>query len=126
MLDFSLDILGNEWVIIIFVAMMLFLGSKRLPDASRNLAKLVSEYNKTKNIVQTEIQKAREGLNSNIEGFTNPIGGPVMTEREKLEKLALSLNLEVIGKTEDELRDLVNSRMMGNSSKKESDTSTNP
>ncbi|MGI0057081.1 MAG: translocase, partial [Nitrosarchaeum sp.] len=33
MFDYSLDILGNEWIIIIFVALVLILGTNQLPNA---------------------------------------------------------------------------------------------
>jgi sec-independent protein translocase protein TatA len=117
MLNFSLDILGNEWIIIIFVALVLLLGTKRLPEASRKLAKVMAEYNKTKNIVQDEFQKAKGDFNI-------PVQGPVMSERQKLETMAKSLGIEVKEKSDTELRDLINSRV-GGSPKQGPDTSSN-
>ena len=104
MLDFSLDIIGNEWIIIIFVAIILFLGPKRLPEASRKLGKLLGEYNKTKNVVQNELQKATTSYNL-------PVQGPVETEREKLETMAESLGLDSSNKTDEELKNLIASKM---------------
>ena len=104
MLDFSLDIIGNEWIIIIFIAIILFLGPKRLPEASRKLGKFLSEYNKTKNMVQNELQKATTSYNL-------PVQGPVETEREKLETIADTLGLDSSNKTDAELKNLIASKM---------------
>jgi len=35
MLDFSLNIAGSEWMIIIFVAIVLILGTGKLPGAAK-------------------------------------------------------------------------------------------
>jgi len=104
MLDFSLDIIGNEWIIIAFVAIILFLGTKRLPDASRKIGKIVGEYNKTKNMVQNELQKATTSYNI-------PVQGPVETERQKLETIAKSLGIDFSNKTDDELKNMIASKM---------------
>lgn len=102
--DFSLNILGSEWVIIAFVAIVLFLGTKRLPDLSRKIGKAVGEYNKAKNMVQNEIKNATAGYNINVQG-------PVQTERQKLETIAKSLGVDFLNKTDDELRNMISSKM---------------
>lgn len=112
-LNFSLDIVGNEWIIIIFVVLIMFLGTKRLPEASRKLAKIMAEYNKTRNIVQNEFEKAKGEFNL-------PVNGPVISERQKLETMAKSFGIDVTNKTDNDLRDLINSRM--GVSDKEGDT----
>jgi len=104
MLDFLLDIIGNEWIIIAFVAIILFLGTKRLPDASRKIGKIMGEYNKTKNMVQNELQKATTSYNLSIQG-------PVETERQKLETIAKSLGIDSSNKTDDELKNIIASKM---------------
>ena len=104
MLNFSLDIIGNEWIIIAFVAIILFLGTKRLPDASRKIGKIMGEYNKTKNMVQNELQKTTTSYNLSIQG-------PVETERQKLETIAKSLGIDYINKTDDELKNLIALKM---------------
>ncbi len=104
MLDYSLDIIGNEWIIIAFVAIILFLGTKRIPDASRKIGKIMGEYNKTKNLVQNELQKATTSYNVSVQG-------PVETERQKLETIAKSLGIDYINKTDDELKNMIASKM---------------
>ena len=102
--DFSLNILGSEWFIIAFVVMVLFLGSKRLPELSRKLGKAVGEYNKAKSMVQNEFQNITTGYNMNIQG-------PIQTEREKLEMIAKSLGIDFLNKSDEELRNLIASKM---------------
>ena len=104
MYDFSLNILGSEWFIIAFVAIVLFLGSKRLPEISRKIGKAVGEYNKTKNMVQNELQNATTGYNINVQG-------PVQTERQKLEMMAKSLGVDFLNKSDEELRNIIASKM---------------
>jgi sec-independent protein translocase protein TatA len=96
MIDYSLNIGGSEWMIIIFVALVLILGTGKLPGAARKMGKVVSEYNKAKN----EIQEQMKGVTEE----TPKISGPVETEREKLEMIAKSAGVEIDGKTDDELR----------------------
>ena len=116
MFDFSLNIIGNDWIMIVLVALVLLLGTKRLPDITRKMAKVMAQYDKTKNMVQEEIQKAKGEVNVNI-------SGPVMSERQKLETLAKSLGINTEDKTDDDLRNIVNSKLAG-SSKSDQDTAS--
>ena len=114
MFNFALNIIGNDWIMIVLVALVLLLGTKRLPDATKKLAWVMAQYDKTKNMVQEEIQKAKGEFNINI-------SGPVMSERQKLETLAKSLGVNVEGKTDDDLRNLVDAKL-GGSAKPDQDT----
>jgi len=99
MFDYSLNIGGSEWMIIIFVAIVLILRTGKLPGAARKIGKAVNEYNKAKNEIQNQIKDATEE--------TPKISGPVETEREKLEVIAKSAGLKIEGKTDDELRESI-------------------
>ena len=59
MTDFSLVIMGNDWIMIAFVALVMLLGTKRMPEVSKKMGKIMGQFNKTKNIVQDEIQKGQ-------------------------------------------------------------------
>ncbi|HSB57263.1 MAG TPA: twin-arginine translocase TatA/TatE family subunit [Nitrosopumilaceae archaeon] len=102
--DFYLNILGSEWFIIAFVVIVLFLGSKRLPELSKKLGKAVGEYNKAKTMVQNEIQNVTSNYNINVQG-------PVEIERQKLEMIAKSLGVDFLNKSDDELRNIIASKM---------------
>lgn len=116
MLDFSLDIIGNEWIIIAFVAIVLFLGTKRLPEVSRKIGRILGEYNKTKNMVQNELQKVTVYHNISVQG-------PVESERQKLETIAKSLGIDFSNKTDEELKNLIASKT-GRPSSQSTDNST--
>jgi len=87
MLDYSLNVAGSEWMIIIFVAIVLILGRGKLPGAAKKLGKAVNEFNKAKNEIQDQMKE--------VSDQTAKITGPVETEREKLETIAKSVGVNV-------------------------------
>ncbi|MBI2006070.1 MAG: twin-arginine translocase TatA/TatE family subunit [Nitrosopumilales archaeon] len=103
MMDYALNIMGSEWIIIIFVALVVLLGTNRLPDVAKKIGRAVGEYNKTKNQFQNNI---KDLSNTNIE-----INGPVQNERQKLEMIAKSLGINFANKTDVELREIISSKI---------------
>jgi len=102
MLDYSLNISGSEWMIIVFVAIVLVLGTGKLPSVAKKLGKAVNEYNKAKNEIQEQMKIGEEQ--------SPKITGPVGTEREKLETMAKSMGVNV-KKSDDELRKMISEKM---------------
>ena len=103
MFDYSLNIGGSEWMIIIFVALVLILGTGKLPGVARKMGKAVNEYNKAKNEIQEQIKDVTDEVPK--------ISGPVETEREKLEMIAKSAGVKTEGKTDDEIRENIASKI---------------
>ena len=103
MFDFSLNIMGSEWIIIVFVALILILGTNQLPSAAKKLGKVVNEFNKAKNEVQTQMKSVSE---TNLD-TSEPLG----TERQKLEMIAKSLGINTKEKSDDELRKIISDKM---------------
>lgn len=103
MLEYSLNIMGSEWIIIIFVALLVLLGTNRLPEVSRKLGKVVGEYSKAKNEVQKQF---KDFSSANLD-----ISGPVQNERQKLEAIAKSLGIEFENKSDDSLREQISSKI---------------
>ncbi len=102
-LDYWLNIMGSEWIIIIFVALIVLLGTNRLPEVTKKLGKAVGEYKKAKNEMQNQFKD-----------FSNPnldVTGPVQNERQKLESVAKSIGIDSSNKSDDELRDLISSKI---------------
>ncbi len=108
MADFSLTIMGNDWIVIAFVALAMLLGTKRMPEASRKLGRILGEYNKTKGTVQDEIQKAKGEVGIAVQG-------PASSERQKLEFMAKTLGIDPANKTDDDLRNQISLRLGGQS-----------
>jgi len=102
-LDYSLNIMGSEWIIIIFVALIVLLGTNRLPEVTKKLGKAVGEYKKAKNDMQNQF---KDFTNTNLD-----ILGPVENERRKLDTIAKSLGINSSNKSDDEIRSLISSKM---------------
>ena len=101
--NFLINIGGTEWIVIIFVALVLILGTGKLPGAAKKIGKAVNEYNKAKNEIQEHVKETTEE--------TPKISGPVETEREKLEMIAKSIGISVEGKTDNDLREIISKKM---------------
>jgi len=103
MIDYSLNIGGSEWIIIVFVALVLILGTNKLPEAAKKIGKAMNEY-----------KKAKDGIQEQMKDLTTEnlkIDGPVENERKKLEMITKNLGVDPKGKTDDELRTLISSKI---------------
>ena len=92
-----LNIAGGEWLVIVLAALILLLGTNRLPDAARKMGRIAAEYDKARK----EISEKSKGV-----GGFRPTG-EVSTEREKLDLMADTLGILREGKTDEELRRLI-------------------
>jgi len=101
-MEYFLNIMGSEWMIIIFVALILLFGTNKLPEAGKKIGKMVGEYNKAKTEMQNQINDMAKT------GTDNPvIEGPVQTERQKLEKMAQTLRIDTENKSDIELKNAI-------------------
>jgi len=117
MIDYSLNIIGSEWIIIIFVALILLFGTNKLPEAGKKIGRMVGEYNKAKSEMQNQI---KEYTNHELDNDNISINGPVETERQKLEYMAKSLGINIENKTDAELKHIIGTKL--GTSKKNSET----
>jgi sec-independent protein translocase protein TatA len=132
---------GSEWVVILLLAMFLLFGAKKLPEVSKSLGRVFGEYQRAKSTIQEEVTKYTRVANTSpfkLDGTTstqsttmsgatsmgnkveaatttttinNGITGPVVSEREKLETIARTLEIEPRGKSTEELKQLISSKM---------------
>jgi len=98
-----LNIIGSEWMIIIFVALILLLGTNRFPEAAKKIGKIVGEYKKAKDTVEKQMKDVTK---ENLE-----VSGPVKDERKKLEIMANHLGEDSKSKTDDELKKIIDSKI---------------
>ena len=112
MLDYTLNIIGTEWIFIIFIALILLFGTNRFPDIAKKIGKLVGEYNNAKNQIENEMKGT---TNQNLQ-----VSGPVKDERKKLEMMASGLGINHENKTDDELRKIIENKI--GQQKNETDT----
>ena len=109
---------GSEWVIIGLITIFLLFGSRKLPDMTRHLGKAIGEYNKTRQTLLKEVNKVKAS-NSTFNDYNNEknlyfgkiIDGPISTEREKLEKIATSLNINYVDISDEQLRLIILKKM---------------
>ena len=100
----EMNIAGAEWFIIIFVFIILFVGSKNLPSFSKTIGKAMAEYQKAKNGIEREMSSTNLPM-------IGPKTSPLSSEREKLEIIAKSLGIESQNLSDDTLRDLVSRKL---------------
>jgi len=105
MLEYSLNIAGSEWIIIIFVGLFALLGTNKLPEVTKKLGRAMGEYNKTKNEIQNQF--------AGVANMTPNITAPVENERQKMEFIAKTLGIDFAGKTNEELQKLIATKMSG-------------
>ena len=103
MLGYLLNIIGSEWIIIIFIALILLFGSKNFPDVAKKIGRLVGDYKKAKNQIENEMKDLTK---ENLE-----VSGPVKDERKKLEITANHLGVDYESKTDDELKKIIEEKM---------------
>ena len=103
MLEYTLNIIGSEWIMIIFIVLILLLGTNRFPQIATKLGKTVGEYNKAKNQVQNQM---KDVTNENIE-----VSGPVKNERKKLEMMAKTLGVDSKNKTDKEIKKIIDDKI---------------
>ena len=103
MLEYALNIIGTEWIIIIIIALILLFGSNRFPDVAKKIGKLVGEYSNAKNQIENEMKGA---TNQNLQ-----VSGPVKDERKKLEMMASKLGINYENKTDVELKKIIEDKI---------------
>ena len=103
MLEYALNVIGSEWIIIIFVALILLFGTNRFPDVAKKIGKLVGEYNNAKNQIENQMKDA---TNQNLQ-----VSGPVKDERKKLEMMANQLGIDYEHKTDVELKKIIENKI---------------
>ena len=103
MLEYLLNIIGSEWLIIIFIALILLLGTKRFPDAAKKIGKIVSEYKKAKDTVEKQMKDVTK---ENLE-----VSGPVKDERQKLDVMSKTLGIDSKSKSDEELKGIIKNKI---------------
>ena len=107
----------SEWIIIIFISIFLIFGSKKLPEISRQIGKAAGEYNKAKQSISKEVKNISNMNSQTIdENASNSkinkmVKGPISSEREKLEIIAKSLNIEFDDIPDEKLRLIITEKM---------------
>jgi sec-independent protein translocase protein TatA len=111
---YELNIAGSEWFII-FIVIIIFIFPKKIGSVSKTIGKFVGEYEKAKGkimdqknmfVSDTSVTAANKHIYKGPE-----IQRPISSEREKLEIIAKSLNINSDNMIDDELRNLISSKL---------------
>src|SRR5262249_42162583 len=89
---------GTEWIFIIAIIAIIIFGAKKIPELARSLGKASSEYEKAKVMAANELK---------IKGM----GVTTSNDSEKLREVATTLGIDHAGKTDSELRALIQSKI---------------
>ena len=103
MLEYTLNIIGTEWIIIIFIGLILLFGTNRFPDVAKKIGRLVGEYSNAKTQIENEMKGA---TNQNLQ-----VSGPVKDEGKKLEMMASQLGIDYENKTDTELKKIIEDKI---------------
>ncbi len=122
--SYALNIAGSEWFII-FVVIIIFIFPKKIGSISKTIGKFVGEYEKAKGKIMEQknmfVSDASMTTTTNNHVYKGPqIQRPISSEREKLEIIAKSLNINSEHMIDDELRNLISFKL-----KETSDGETN-
>ena len=100
-----LNIMGTEWIIVVFVALVLILGTGKLPAAAKKMGRAAAEFEKAKNEIRQQMNQ--------VPGQTIKVNGPVETERQKLEAMAKAVGVDPSSMSDDELKKTIQDKMGG-------------
>jgi sec-independent protein translocase protein TatA len=89
-------VIGIEWIIIIVVIVMLFVGVKKIPQLARSFGKASAEFQKSKIEANRELEQLKDRTEvSDI-------------DRDKLETIADTLGIDYSNKNDEDLRNAIN------------------
>ena len=80
---------GYEWILIIFVIIIIIFGAKKIPEIARSFGKAKAEFEKGRIQSKNELDKIKSEDTLN---------------REKLESIADTLRIDYIGKDDESLK----------------------
>lgn len=111
--SYALNIAGSEWFII-FIVIIIFIFPKKIGSISKTMGKFVGEYEKAKGKImdQKNMFVSEASMTDDDHVYKGPqIQGPISSEREKLEIIAKSLNINSENMVDDDLRNLISLRL---------------
>jgi len=111
--SYALNIAGSEWFII-FIVIIIFIFPKKIGSISKTMGKFVGEYEKAKGKImdQKNMFVSDTSMTDDDHVYKGPqIQGPISSEREKLEIIAKSVNINSEDMVDDDLRNLISLKL---------------
>lgn len=94
-------IVGQEWIILAVLAIILLFGAKKLPEIARSLGRAKKEFERGKRELEKELRE--EEVKSSTHTSTTSSATTTPSE-SKIVKAARELGIETQGKSEEELK----------------------
>lgn len=110
--DLLLSIGNVEWIFIVFIALFLLFGTKRIAEIFKIIRKVSTELNDAKRVILNNVDNINYPNDNKFSYSVPKVNGPVKSEREKLETIANSLGITTISDLSDEeLRNMISKKM---------------
>lgn len=112
---YELNIAGTEWFIIIII-LVIFIFPTKIEGFSKTMGRVMGEYEKAKGKIMNQknllIPEQNEEINKNR--YVGPkVQHPISSEREKLEIIAKSLDINFENLQDDDLRSKISLKLKG-------------
>lgn len=108
--SYALDIAGTEWFIILIFIVILLVPTK-INNITKTIGRFVGEYEKTKSNIMNEKNNLMHQANFAHEYKGPIIHRPISSDREKLEIIAKSLDINIENKSDDEIKLLISKKL---------------
>ncbi len=95
--------LGTPEIILIAIVIIVLCGASKIPELARSLGKATGEFKKGKQDIENEISE----LSRSDKGVT-----PAENQSAKIRKMAMDLGIAVEGKTDEQLLDEIQKKMI--------------
>ncbi len=104
---------GMEWIILLLFVVLLLFGAKKIPEFARSLGKAKAEFQRGQMMVEREIREEQERYESEKDkkksrkdkkGKKGNKGKKGKKQSGDIKKAAEALGIETEGKTEEELK----------------------
>ena len=90
--------LGSTEILLIFVAIILLFGASKLPDLARSMGRSMGEFKRGQVEVEKELQAFKAEPAQPVQPYAKE-----QVELTRVQRMAKNLNLEIAGKSEDQL-----------------------
>lgn len=110
---YELNIAGTEWFIIIII-LVIFIFPTKISGFSKTMGKVIGEYEKAKGKImnQKNLLIPDQTEDKTEYGYIGPkVHRPISSEREKLEIIAKSLDIEFDNILDDDLRNKISLKL---------------
>lgn len=105
--------LGSTEILLIFVAIILLFGASKLPDLARSMGRSMGEFKRG----QVEVEKELQSMNAQPSQPVQPYAKE-QVELTRVQRMAKNLNIEIAGKSEDQLLSEIEKKLAEQEAKK--------